>query len=161
MREMKFLILMGLTAIFALNIAHGEANITGSYEKQGIYEIQDMSASERDSTWKFIGYVKNISNETFYIDDIVIEMFDSDNKLIEFTTLGQGTVIDPGNKLPYRLVANDINASNFDHYLVRVLGNNNSQGNISAQTNSNYPEELFDECVRVAGQEFCDFLFRR
>jgi S1-C subfamily serine protease len=26
---------------------------------------------------------------------------------------------------------------------------------------SNYPEELYDECVRVAGESFCDFLFRR
>jgi S1-C subfamily serine protease len=24
-----------------------------------------------------------------------------------------------------------------------------------------YPEELYDECVRVAGESFCDFLFRR
>jgi S1-C subfamily serine protease len=25
----------------------------------------------------------------------------------------------------------------------------------------NYPEELYDECVRVAGESFCDFLFRK
>src|SRR6185503_4913479 len=24
----------------------------------------------------------------------------------------------------------------------------------------NYPEELYDECVRVAGESFCDFIFR-
>lgn len=27
--------------------------------------------------------------------------------------------------------------------------------------NGNSPEELYDECVRVAGQSFCDFLFRK
>ena len=27
--------------------------------------------------------------------------------------------------------------------------------------NGNYPEELYDECVRVAGESFCDFLFRK
>lgn len=26
---------------------------------------------------------------------------------------------------------------------------------------SNYPEELYDECVSVAGQSFCDFLFKK
>jgi hypothetical protein len=26
---------------------------------------------------------------------------------------------------------------------------------------SNYPEELYDECVRVAGESFCEFLFRK
>jgi hypothetical protein len=26
---------------------------------------------------------------------------------------------------------------------------------------SNYPEELYDECVGVAGKSFCDFLFKR
>jgi S1-C subfamily serine protease len=26
---------------------------------------------------------------------------------------------------------------------------------------SNYPEELYDECVNVAGKSFCDFLFKR
>lgn len=25
----------------------------------------------------------------------------------------------------------------------------------------NYPEELYDECVNVAGKSFCDFLFKR
>jgi hypothetical protein len=24
-----------------------------------------------------------------------------------------------------------------------------------------YPEELYDECVRVAGESLCDFIFRR
>lgn len=27
--------------------------------------------------------------------------------------------------------------------------------------NVNYPEELYDECVGVAGKSFCDFLFRK
>jgi hypothetical protein len=27
--------------------------------------------------------------------------------------------------------------------------------------NGNSPEELYDECVRVAGKSFCDFLFRK
>jgi predicted metalloprotease with PDZ domain len=27
--------------------------------------------------------------------------------------------------------------------------------------NGESPEELYDECVRVAGESFCDFLFRR
>jgi len=26
---------------------------------------------------------------------------------------------------------------------------------------NNYPEELYDECVSVAGKSFCDFLFKR
>jgi hypothetical protein len=27
--------------------------------------------------------------------------------------------------------------------------------------NSNYPAELYDECVNVAGKSFCDYLFKR
>jgi hypothetical protein len=26
---------------------------------------------------------------------------------------------------------------------------------------SNYPEELYNECVSVAGKSFCDYLFKR
>src|SRR4029078_938525 len=31
----------------------------------------------------------------------------------------------------------------------------------SSNANGNSPEELYDECVRVAGKSFCDYLFRK
>jgi len=48
-----------------------------------------------------------------------------------------------------------------------ILGETPSQllDNLSNRTlqnqDGNYPEELYDECVRVAGESFCEYLFRK
>lgn len=36
-----------------------------------------------------------------------------------------------------------------------------SLNNLPNSGDSNYSEELYDECVRVAGESFCDYLFRK
>jgi hypothetical protein len=156
--EVKFLLLLGVLGLFLIGAVYAQSNITWTFDGKGIYGIEDMSVTEKDSAWKFIGYVKNIGNNTLYVNDIVIEMFDSNDTLIEFTRLDQVTEIDSGDKLPFRIVANDINASDFDHYLVRVLHTNNSQGFAPTQSTLYYPEELYDECLRTSGESFCDFL---
>jgi hypothetical protein len=38
---------------------------------------------------------------------------------------------------------------------------NLTQFNINGTSDSNYPEELYDECVSVVGKEFCDSLFKK
>ncbi len=85
-----------------------------------------MSATKKGSDYKFIGYVHNISNKTLYISDITMEMFNSKDKLIQLIRIGGGIVIESGEKLPYRVIAHDVNFSHLDHYVVTVLNTTKS-----------------------------------
>ena len=98
----------------------------GTYEGKGIYRIEDMSVTKKGSDYKFIGYVHNISNKTHYISDIIMEMFNSKDKLIQLIRIGGGIIIESGEKLPYRVIAHDVNFSHLDHYVVAVLNTNKS-----------------------------------
>jgi len=40
-------------------------------------------------------------------------------------------------------------------------GANLTEFNAKGTSDGNCPEELYDECVRVSGKDFCDFLFRK
>ena len=40
-------------------------------------------------------------------------------------------------------------------------GANLTEFNTKGTSNGNSPQELYDECFRVAGKNFCDFLFRK
>ena len=45
--------------------------------------------------------------------------------------------------------------------ITNFSGANLTEFNINGTSGSNYPAELYDECVNVAGKSFCDFLFKR
>lgn len=85
-----------------------------------------MSATKKGSDYKFIGYIHNISNKTLHISDIMMEMFDSKGKLIQLVRIGGGIVIESDEKLPYRVIAHDVNFSHLDHYVVTVLNTDRS-----------------------------------
>jgi hypothetical protein len=50
---------------------------------------------------------------------------------------------------------------NISNIETNFSGANLTDFNSKGTADGNYPEELFDECVRVAGKDFCDFLFKR
>lgn len=116
-----------LASLLLINSGYADSNdLTGSYEGKGIYRIEDMSATKKGSDYKFFGYVHNISNETLYISDIIMEMFNSKDKLIQLVRIGGGIVIESGEKVPYRVIAHHANFSHLDHYFVTVLDTNKS-----------------------------------
>jgi hypothetical protein len=85
-----------------------------------------MSATKKGSDYKFFGYVHNISNKTLYISDIIIEMFNSKDKLIQLVRIGGGIVIESGEKVPYRVIAHHATFSHLDHYFVTALNTDKS-----------------------------------
>jgi hypothetical protein len=116
-----------LASLLLINSGYADSNdLTGSYEGKGIYRIEDMSATKKGSDYKFFGYVHNISNKTLYISDIIMEMFNSKDKLIQLVRIGGGIVIESGEKVPYRVIAHHANFSHLDHYFVTVLDTNKS-----------------------------------
>lgn len=116
-----------LASLLLINCGYADSNdLTGSYEGKGIYRIEDMSATKKGSDYKFFGYVHNISNKTLYISDIIMEMFNSKDKLIQLVRIGGGIVIESGEKVPYRVIAHHANFSHLDHYFVTVLDTNKS-----------------------------------
>lgn len=121
------LFFVSVAPLLLINSGYADSNdLIGSYEGKGIYRIEDMSATKKGSDYKFIGYVHNISNKTLYISDIIMEMFNSKDKLIQLIRIGGGIIIDSGEKLPYRVIAHDVNFSHLDHYVVTVLNTNKS-----------------------------------
>ena len=89
-----------LSSLLLINPGYADSNdLTGSYEGKGIYRIEDMSATKKGSDYKFFGYVHNISNKTLYISDIIMEMFNSKDKLIQLVRIGGGIVIESGLSL--------------------------------------------------------------
>jgi hypothetical protein len=116
-----------LASLLLINSGYADSNdLTGSYEGKGIYRIEDMSATKKGSDYKFFGYVHNISNKTLYISDIIMEMFNSKDKLIQLVRIGGGIVIESGEKVPYGVIAHHANFSHLDHYFVTVLDTNKS-----------------------------------
>lgn len=59
---------------------------------------------------------------------------------------------------PSEVVSENENGMNMT---TNFSGANLTELNTSGTSDSNYPEELYDECVRVAGKPYCDFLFRK
>jgi hypothetical protein len=116
-----------LASLLLINSGYADPNdLTGSYEGKGIYRIEDMSANKKGSDYKFFGYIHNISNKTLYISDIIMEMFNSKDKLVQLVRIGGGIVIESGEKVPYKVIAHHANFSNLDHYVVTVLNTNKS-----------------------------------
>lgn len=116
-----------LASLLLINSGYAESNdLTGSYEGKGIYRIEDMSATKKGSDYKFFGYVHNISNKTLYISDIIMEMFNSKDKLVQLVRIGGGIVIESGEKVPYKVIARHVNFSHLDHYVVTVLNTDKS-----------------------------------
>ena len=73
-----------LASLLLINSGYADSNdLTGSYEGKGIYRVEDMSANKKGSDYKFFGYIHNISNKTLYISDIIMEMFNSKDKLVQ------------------------------------------------------------------------------
>lgn len=127
-RELElYTIALYLAPLLLINSAYADSNdLTGTYEGKGIYRIEDMSATKKGSDYKFVGYIHNISNKTHYISDIMMEMFNSKDKLIQLVRIGGGIVIESGEKLPYKVIAHNVNFSHLDHYVVAVLNTNKS-----------------------------------
>ncbi|MDW0273500.1 MAG: hypothetical protein QN756_07185, partial [Nitrososphaeraceae archaeon] len=73
----------------------------------------------------------------------------------------------PQDKIVYKIFAPTVDNEDFDHYVVSAAGSSNPSGynmpNEPTYQNDNNrtPEELYEECVRVAGKSFCDFLFKK
>jgi hypothetical protein len=160
----KFLLLLGLVGLFLIGTAHAQSNITGTYDGEGIYRIENMSVritneSYSEPVYRFVGIVHNTSNETMYMSGVTIQMFDSENNLLDFTGAEQDNFLPPDEKMLYRAFASTKDNPNLDHYVVSVR-DDKPPGNPGTSDSKN-PEQLYDECVRVAGVEFCDFLFRR
>ena len=164
---LEFLVIFTVIGLFLLSTVYAQSNITGSYDGEGIYRIENMSVrianeSYNEPAYRFIGIIHNISNETMYLSGVTIQMFDSDNNLLDFTGNEHNDNLPPNEKILYRAFASTEDNEDLDHYVVSVRGNESPSMNFSApQASSDYPEELYDECVRVAGVEFCEFLFRR
>lgn len=164
----KFLLLFGAVGLFLMGTVYAQSNITGTYDGEGIYRIENMcvritNESYSEPAYRFVGIVHNISNETIYMNGVTIQMFDSENNLLDFTGAGQDNLLPPDQKILYKAFASTTDNPDLDHYVVsvrEVKSLSNPIGNLST-SDSDYPEELYDECVRVAGESFCDFLYRR
>jgi hypothetical protein len=160
----KFLLLLGIMGLFLIGMVYAQSNITGTYDGKGIYRIENMSVritneSYSEPTYRFVGIVHNISNETMYMSGVTIQMFDSENNLLDFTGTEQDNFLPPDEKILYKQFASTKDNPDLDHYVVSVR-DEKPPGNPGTSDSKN-TEQLYDECVRVAGVEFCDFLFRR
>jgi hypothetical protein len=96
-----------------------------------------------------------------YITGVSIQMFDKNNKLIDFTSVESEQPIEPKGKILYKAFAPTVDNSDFDHYVVSAVGGSNPSGHKTTPTDKNNPKDLYDECVRVAGKSFCDYLFEK
>ena len=129
-----YTIAMYLAPMLLINSGYGDSNdIIGTYEGKGIYRIDDMSATKKGSDYKFNGYIHNISNQTLHASDILLEMFNSKDKLIQLVRIGGGIAIESGEKVPYKVVAHNVNFSHLDHYVITVINSSKS------------PEQLFQK----------------
>lgn len=129
-----YTIALYLAPLLLINSVYAVSNdIIGTYEGKGIYRIEDMSATKKGSDYKFIGYIHNISNKTLHASDILMEMFNSKGKLIQLVRIGGGIAIESGEKVPYRVIAHNVNFSHLDHYIVTVINTSKS------------PEQLFQK----------------
>ena len=129
-----YTIAMYLAPMLLINSGYADSNdIIGTYEGKGIYRIDDMSATKKGSDYKFNGYIHNISNQTLHASDILLEMFNSKDKLIQLVRIGGGIAIESGEKVPYKVVAHNVNFSHLDHYVITVINSSKS------------PEQLFQK----------------
>jgi len=165
-----FCILFATSVILILGInstyAQSTSNIPGTYDGKGIYKVEDMSVKIISNTnqgpqYRFIGSISNISNETMYLTGISIQMYDKNNKLIDFTSVNQPEPLHPQAKIVYKAFAPTADNEDFDHYVVSAVGGMNPSGYTTTPSNNTNPEDLYNECVGVAGQSLCDFLFKR
>jgi len=114
-----------------------------------------------DPKYKFLDSIENISNDTMYLTGLSIQMYDKNNKLIDFTGLQEEQTLVPGDKILYKAFAPTVDNEDFDHYVVSAVGSNSSGYKTTTNDNNNYPKDTYDECVSVAGKSLCDFLFKK
>ena len=113
--------------LLLVNSGYADSNdIIGTYEGKGIYRIEDMSATKKGSDYKFFGNIHNISNKTLHASDILLEMFNSKDKLIQLVRIGGGIAIESDEKVPYKVVAHNVNFSHLDHYVITVINTSKS-----------------------------------
>ncbi len=145
--------------------AESNIKITGTYDGKGIYKVEDMSVKITSNTneYRFLGSITNLSNETMYLTGIAIQMYDKNNKLIDYTSINQEGTIEPRGKIVYKVFAPIVDNENFDHYVISAVGSNNPSDNTTTPSDkfSLNEQELYDECVSTAGESFCDFLFKK
>jgi hypothetical protein len=162
---MNLLLLFAFIGLAITNSVFAQSNITGSYNDEGIYRIENMSVrivnEGNEPVYRFVGIVHNISNETIFMEGVTIQLFNSNNNLLDFTGVEQSDNLPPNEKILYKAFASTKDNPELDHYIVSVRGNESPSENLSTSQTGSNPEELYDECVRVAGKSFCDFLFKR
>jgi hypothetical protein len=97
-----------------------------------------------------------------HMGGVTVQMFDAENNLLDFTGMEQNENLAPNEKILYKVFGPTEDNENLDHYVVSAVdGDIANKVSSPNQSNSDYPEDLYDECVRVAGESYCDFLFRR
>jgi hypothetical protein len=88
-------------------------------------------------------------------------MYDKNNKLIDFTSVNQQEPLNPQGKIVYKAFAPTVDNEDFDHYVVSAVGGMNPSGYTTTPSSNTSQEELYNECVNVAGKSLCDFLFKK
>jgi hypothetical protein len=165
------MITLGLVAISLIvgiyQVNGASTNITGTYiDGKGIYKIDHMSVrtTSGDPHYKFLGSITNISNETITFTGLTIQMYDKNDKLIDVTGIyNNGTELGPGRSTIYKVFAPILDNEDFDHYVVGV-GVSVYPSDIKSIPNNitnSEEEDLYDECVTIAGKSSCDSLFNK
>ena len=121
----KIIFVAGVLGLPILSIAYAQSNITGIYDGEEIYRIENMSVRNTNEpysepAYRFVGIVHNISNETIYMNGVTIQMFDSENNLLDFTGAEQENLLPPDEKILYKAFASTKDNPDLDHYVVSV-----------------------------------------
>jgi hypothetical protein len=117
------------TLILTPSLVKAQSIPTGTYETDSKLQVSNMSAVYCDYCRPFktgfdmLGIIRNIGNTVYDNVSISAQLFDEGGRLIALENISSSTLINPDDKIPFRVFVPHVNKTSLDHYIIELNTN--------------------------------------
>ena len=117
------------TLILTPSLVKAQSIPTGTYETDSKLQVSNMSAVYCDYCRPFktgfdmLGIIRNTGNGVYDNVSISAQLFDIGGRLIALENISSSTLINPDDKIPFRIFVPHVNKTSLDHYIIELNTN--------------------------------------
>jgi hypothetical protein len=117
------------TLILTPSLVKAQSILTGTYETDSKLQVSNMSAVYCDYCRPFktgfdmLGIIRNTGNAVYDNVSISAQLFDIGGRLIALENISSSTLINPDDKIPFRIFVPHVNKTSLDHYIIELNTN--------------------------------------
>jgi hypothetical protein len=117
------------TLILTPSLVKAQSIPTGTYETDSKLQVSNMSAVYCDYCRPFktgfdmLGIIRNTGNTVYDNVSISAQLFDEGGRLIALENISSSTLINPDDKIPFRVFVPHVNKTSLDHYIIELNTN--------------------------------------